>query len=161
MPAPVGLGGVISLYGDPLQFLGKDGKPLSYWQLNMVHVPLPSPLPLGWSLAQHATVATVHHSIEDIVRRTFAELERSKAWSRLRTFDGGYEFRAKRTDSSKLSLHSYGAALDFDANTNKQGRLGDMHPDVVACFEANGWTWGGRFHPPQIDPMHFQYASGY
>ena len=35
----------------------------------------------------------------------------------------------------------------------------DLPSGWVAAFEAEGFTWGGRFSLP--DPMHFQWCSGY
>jgi hypothetical protein len=94
--------------------------------------------------------------IRDEVERVFRLLDKEGLWARLRTYDGGYAWRTQRGSTSKLSMHAFGAALDFDAATNKLGRKGDMDLGVVAAFEASGWTWGGRFG--RYDFMHFQWA---
>ena len=46
----------------------------------------------------------------------------------------------------------------FDINANP--RPGKVHPDLVKHFKEWGFTWGGDFKG-NVDPMHFQYASGY
>jgi len=56
-------------------------------------------------------------------------------------------------------MHSFGAALDLNAETNQLGTPGDMDAGLVQLFEACGWTWGGRWK--RSDPMHFQFGSGY
>lgn len=77
-------------------------------------------------------------------------------------FSGGYNYRPIR-GGRKLSIHAFAAALDFDAEHNPQtfnrtaGLLKTDSP-IVHIFEAEGWTWGGRWSGKR-DPMHFQAAS--
>jgi hypothetical protein len=75
-------------------------------------------------------------------------------------YGGAYNFRLMRGGSS-LSMHSYGCAIDLDPARNAFHDLsGHFHecPQVVAAFEAEGWTWGGRWAGRSCDPMHFQAA---
>lgn len=87
---------------------------------------------------------------------------------------GCFAPRAKR-GSSQLSLHTFGAAVDLDAESNPfvlNCPIGDPRraawrerpdrlPDaVIDAFVADGWTWGGDFRS-HFDPMHFQWATGY
>lgn len=74
------------------------------------------------------------------------------------TFDGCYNVRYIR-GRKKLSTHSWAIAIDLNAETNRLGATPQMHEGVVACFENNGFTWGGRF--TRKDGQHFQYAKGY
>lgn len=57
-----------------------------------------------------------------------------------------------------LSMHSYGAAVDFDWDLNPYGKGSGtpMHenPRFYETFEEAGWTWGGRWRTP--DPHHFE-----
>lgn len=76
---------------------------------------------------------------------------------------GCFAPRPKRTNGD-LSVHSWGLAVDLNAATNPLALVGgalvkDVPDSWVACFEAVGFTWGGRF--PRPDPMHFQWCSGY
>jgi len=61
----------------------------------------------------------------------------------------------------KLSLHSWGIAVDFDPEENPMGGRGSwMRTEAgqrfVKVFEDAGWTWGGRWK--MKDDMHFQRA---
>lgn len=70
-------------------------------------------------------------------------------------YDGCYNFRAVR-GATHLSMHAYGAAIDFDAAHNPLGAThGRMPLEVVALFKAEGWRWGGNYTGRQ-DWMHFE-----
>lgn len=157
MTAPVGYEQCLKFYGDPGPFIRDDGTPSVLWEAELTLVPFPTPLPLGWNLTQLAKGARVNRALESETARVFDLLAKEDLWRRLRTFDGGYAWRAQRGSTSKLSLHALGGALDFDAATNRLGRQGDMDRGIVQIFEACGWTWGGRFQRP--DPMHYQFAK--
>ena len=62
--------------------------------------------------------------------------------------------------TERLSLHAYGLAFDVDPQLNPWGGRPDaplrQHPEFVAVFEAEGWTWGGRWKDGKGDDMHFQ-----
>jgi len=62
----------------------------------------------------------------------------------------------------KLSMHSWGIAVDFDPTENPYGgRNSWMRTDAgqrfVQVFEDAGWTWGGRWSFK--DDMHFQRVT--
>lgn len=70
-------------------------------------------------------------------------------------YDGCYNFRSVRGRGS-LSMHAYGAAVDFDSEHNPLGAThGRMPPEVVAIFKAEGWRWGGTY-TNRKDWMHFE-----
>ncbi|MDQ1395132.1 MAG: hypothetical protein QOG64_391 [Acidimicrobiaceae bacterium] len=58
-------------------------------------------------------------------------------------------------DSTSISMHTWGLAVDLNVPTNQRGTRGDMDPQVVAIFKAWGFRWGGDFHTVP-DPMHFE-----
>lgn len=107
----------------------------------------------------------VHPLLRDEVATCFQLVQDAGLWHFLASQAGGYTFRMQRGSTSKLSMHCFGAAVDFDPFHNKfkappeltalgtQPGLG-----VVRIFEARGWTWGGRWGRP--DAMHFQFATG-
>lgn len=160
-PSPLGYNEIVKLCGDPVPLIREDGTVSPFWEARMVSVKMPAPLQLGWQPA-FARSARVHTAIAAEVDETFRLLSEAGLWSRFRTYDGGYEWRRQRGDRKKLSTHSFGLALDFDEDTNKQGRAdGDMPVEIVKVFEACGWTWGGRFAGARVDSMHFQFARGY
>jgi hypothetical protein len=159
MTPPQGYAGVVALYGDPSHFVRDDGTVSPLWEARMAKVEFPEPLPLGWDKSKLARTARVNVAILDEVRQVFDLLEREGLWRHFRTYDGGFAWRQQRGSTSKLSMHAFGAALDFNAETNQMGTRGDMHEGVVQIFEACGWTWGGRFQGSRIDPMHYQFAK--
>jgi hypothetical protein len=53
-------------------------------------------------------------------------------------------------------MHSWGIAVDHNANTNLLGAEGDMSQQIVEIFESEGFYWGGRFK--RKDPMHFEFT---
>lgn len=75
---------------------------------------------------------------------------------------GGYCARHKMNDPKRdLSVHSWGAAIDINWDTNGVGSKAttDMPEEFVKAFENFGWEWGGRWK--NKDYMHFQFAEGY
>lgn len=156
MRAPVGIMEVEALYGDPQQYVRDDGTPGPFWEMRMVKVEMPGPLPLGWRLSSIVRTVRVNQAIAEEVQNVFRALKDRSLWDHVVTFDGAYCWRAQR-GSDKLSMHAYGAALDFNAKTNQLGTKGDMDPGVIEVFSSLGWTWGGRWRRP--DPMHFQFGQ--
>ena len=60
-------------------------------------------------------------------------------------------------DTTTLSNHSFGLALDLNTRGNQRGTVGEIDRDVVAIFKTWGFAWGGdwRF----TDPMHFELSE--
>jgi len=159
MKSPRGLKELTAFYGNPNLWIRADGSAHPAWESQMVLVPMPYPLPLGWAPRTEAIRVRVHNKIAGLVEETFLALMEEGAWGLLKTYDGGYTWRPKR-GSSKLSMHAFGAALDFNAGTNRLGQVDfDMPREVVRVFERLGWTWGGRWRVP--DAMHFQFGRAY
>lgn len=73
----------------------------------------------------------------------------------VKSYGGCWDVRKSRSDD-RLSVHSYGLAIDLNPETNKLGTVGDMDPRLVACFEDCDFEWGGRWKNP--DPMHMNYV---
>lgn len=151
-----------TFYGNPRS---KDGTSASLsWQRdNLVRVVPPF------------EVRYAGHPIKGITihKKCFASLERvlNAAWiacgkdqhkideSGLSTFSGSFNFRLMR-GRNVLSMHSYGCAIDFDAERNDLGSHQPSfakYPWVIKAFEDEGWVWGGRW-PSRPDGMHFQAA---
>lgn len=75
---------------------------------------------------------------------------------KIHSFDGCFNIRPSRSNE-RQSVHSWGMAVDINADTNKLGEDGDMAPEIVACFKEQNFVWGGDWH--HKDPMHLQYVT--
>lgn len=158
MKPPRGIEEIRAFYGDPRRHIKDDGTVSRIWESQMALVRMPTPLPLGWNRKQFASRVRVNQVIVPEVEELFAELEDTRAWSKLKTYDGGYTWRLSR-GGSRLSTHGLGGAIDFDAPWNRLGMVPQMPREVVRIFERRGWRWGGRWR--RKDGMHFQFALGY
>ncbi|MDD2828092.1 MAG: M15 family metallopeptidase [Sulfuricurvum sp.] len=70
-------------------------------------------------------------------------------------------------DTDRLSMHSYGIAIDLAPNTTQYwkdeapsetaliGYKNTMPLSIVQIFEKHGFIWGGRWY--HYDTMHFEY----
>ncbi len=76
--------------------------------------------------------------------------------NKLISFDGCWNVRYIR-GGNQLSMHSWGIAVDHNAQTNSLGSEGDMNMDIVEIFESEGFFWGGNFK--RKDPMHFEFSE--
>lgn len=159
MRVPTGIIEITQLYGDPAPYVRDDGTISPLWEARMTKVYLPGPLPLGWRPVVAVRSVRVNEAIAAEADLVFRALREAHLWDHIATFDGGYCWRPMR-GARKLSMHGFGAALDFNAESNPLGVKGDMNERVVACFEDHGWTWGGRW-TDRPDGQHFQYGRGY
>lgn len=78
----------------------------------------------------------------------------------LRTYDGCFNIRMVRGTNNMFSAHSYGLAIDINADENPLGATDGgffSYPEFVKCFTEQGFAWGGHFHGRK-DPMHFSYC---
>ncbi|AZI45273.1 M15 family peptidase (plasmid) [Deinococcus psychrotolerans] len=116
--------------------------------------------PTGGKPAKHLWM---HKQVAPVFIATMQEAVRRGLLSKLREYNGCYVPRHMGwTPGRPLSVHSWGAAIDFDANTNGYGvPLARMQIDqgLVRCMEECGWTWGGRWTGPYADGMHFQWSD--
>ncbi|WP_034360564.1 M15 family metallopeptidase, partial [Deinococcus phoenicis] len=106
---------------------------------------------------------SLHRLVAPVFQATWAELVHRGLHTQLRTFDGSIAFRHMGHDRTRpLSVHAFGAALDFDAAWNGYGvplERAQINREVVRVFEECGWTWGGRWTGAYSDAMHFQWTD--
>lgn len=124
-------------------------------------------IPPHWYFQCHRFVAPHLRRALERARRDAPEYEIVRAAS--------FVFRHQRHDIRRpLSLHSWGIAIDIDAPQNQarefapgktprpfSAEWAELWPkglpeSFVAAFEAEGWTWGGRWRG-FVDPMHLQW----
>lgn len=164
VPTPDGFEEIIDAFGDIRKFVNKEGQINSAkWEpLILGRVTLPFPMKLGFGAQNPVSRFSCHKRLVPTFRSVFDEIEAQGLKAAIRTFDGCYNYRMKRT-SGAWSTHSWGIGIDLNASTNPQGGKvkGDMDPTVVAIFRNHGFQWGGDFKGKSYDPMHFQFCTGY
>jgi len=77
-------------------------------------------------------------------------------------YSGSYNYRSIRGGNGAMSMHSYGLAIDFDAEENEQHspkHLFQADSLIVKAFKAESAIWGGDWSPSSIDAMHFQFCK--
>lgn len=161
---PNGWEEIIAFFGNPWNYVDRRGQ----WEReNIVSVRIPIALPIAGMPGKSRRSIRCHKKIADSVQRLFAALKGAGFTSEQLIFGGDYNFRAKR-GSSRLSMHTFGAAIDLNPEQFPLERHGDVDneqdPKLIEIFEAYGWNYGGLSYPGDSftrDPMHFQFATGY
>lgn len=158
MRLPHGIAEIRRAYGD---IEVRDGAVVAPPGWEAKHMLVVSDLP-GWK----GRKLYLHRAMEMPLR---AALGGAIATGWLPTSLGCFAPRLKRNGSGLLSLHSWGCAIDVDAQTNPMlldCPIGDprrrhaLPVPVIAAFKSAGFFWGGDW-PTLFDPMHFQLATGY
>ena len=164
--------GCDAFYGNPR---GRNGTASASWiKANLVTVPVPWKMRTAWEPGSSVSRIQIHNRCSGSLARVLAAIwEKAgkrqdviETWG-MHLFGGSFAFRTMR-GSSRLSMHSWGCAVDFDPARNG---LGDytpaFQPDhaVVLAFKAEGWVWGGDWDgngrvsdERRPDAMHFQAA---
>lgn len=158
---------LIEAYGDPTAGARRTGRgqfePTAEYRRHLVKIPI-SDLPGFPPYADPSvkiTGVTFHEKVAPVFLATWLELERRGLTERLRTYDGSITFRHMLWNySNPVSLHAYGAAIDFDARWNAYGispeRM-EINREVLRCFAECGWECGAYWNP--TDAMHFQWTD--
>ncbi|MBI0447137.1 M15 family metallopeptidase [Deinococcus sp. DB0503] len=128
---------------------------------NLVDIPtaeLPGFPPFG---DQQVRTIRLHRLVAPVFRATWAELVKRDLHTRLRTYSGAFAPRHMLHDPREpISVHAYGAAIDFEAAWNGYGipheRM-SIDREVIEVFERCGWEWGGRWDTS--DGMHLQWTD--
>ena len=94
------------------------------------------------------------------LRQAFQNVVDAGLAQELKAWNGCFNIRPMKGGSRQLSMHAFGVADDFNADTNPFGRelITDFSPEFVLCFAKAGWEWGGLWGHPNFDAMHFQLA---
>lgn len=166
---PFGYAEICKFYGWEDRYL----KDLSQWEAQMVVVPAPPGFHFYYDKNADGDQDTgeaskgprVHAKIADELRVCLQLIADAGLWHFVSSQAGGYTFRTQR-GSTKLSMHAFGAAVDFDPVRNPFKRPSELTAlgtepglEVVRIFESRGWVWGGRWSRP--DGMHLQAGGGF
>lgn len=159
MIIPIGYDQIRNIYGDPhFRDLGHGQLAVDpKWEdANMHKTPLPG----------YDRMVYMHNLIVQPTQNALARAITRRPDYKLRVI-GCFAPRFKKTIKNGMivyrsdapSIHSWGAALDINPDTNTFGASSwDMPDEFVEEFLAEGFVWGGHFKT--CDPMHFQLAHG-
>ncbi len=125
----------------------------------MVVMSIPPEISANWINTATGKSTLKIYCNKDLVKPlndVFELIIQRKLCDKLKTFDGCFCIRDRRAIPGVPSWHSYGLAVDINANTNPLGGPSTQDIALVNCFLDAGWIFGGDFHRP--DPMHMQWA---
>lgn len=117
-----------------------------------------------WDIRQHfpwfpKRTIYVHKHFKNMLEAAFAELFILNLQEEIKTFDGAYAIRKLRGSKGVLSVHSWGAGIDLNADDNPLGSAGRWSEAFIAVMKKHdiccGQEWSGR-----KDPMHFAMVDG-
>ena len=164
-PAARPRAGLTETYGPPGR---PPGDPAGVYTPPLERVPCPWPLVIAWAPERTTSKIAIHAALADSLDAVLAAVLREYgqdriAALRLNHYGGSYNPRTSRR-SSRMSLHAWGIAIDWDPARNRlrwdASRAFLAGPDYVAwweIWEAEGWTSLGRSR--DFDWMHVQAAA--
>jgi hypothetical protein len=149
--------------------LNDQGLPTPGWERSFLcTVDLPYPMRLSWETNTIVRKITCNRAVRaslltilDRILALYGSIEEVRR-QRMDLYGGCYCFRRAR-GLDIPSVHSWGAAIDLDPGRNEMGKKweknkGMMPMEVVELFEAEGWSWGGRWKT-RPDAMHFEATN--
>jgi hypothetical protein len=152
-----------SFYGNPR---GANDEASASWEANNL-VRIEPPYQLFYD-GQPIKSIRVHKKCADAFMHVFGAIKTAVNGDPARlaecgasAFGGSYNYRLMR-GGHRLSMHSYGCAIDLDPARNGFHDTSPhflRYPFVIKAFEDAGATWGGRWSGRSCDGMHFQFAS--
>jgi len=145
-------------YGNPVQYTKAfEAQWMERWPVPMwvdTHIPaLPNKM-------------YINKDIIDVFDKTMNALIETGLYKEINTYDGCFNPRYIRGSKTKLSIHSWGLAIDFNAGHNPLGHTREMAEakglepftiDFINVFRNLGWTCGADFK--RSDLMHFEYTK--
>ena len=124
-------------------------------------------IPLG-ALGKGAFTVTRKHGVDCQLETVLAHLQTlTTDYSAFFESPGGSFNWRRIAGTDRLSAHSFGIAVDLNAELGNYWRWSGAHrgnvgrydnrmpAELVATFERYGFIWGGKWH--HYDGMHFEY----
>lgn len=163
MKFPTGFDAIVKFYTLPTR--DNNGMVTQEWKTkNLVTISVPFCLSLSWAPETLVTHITCHKLFSGPLLVALNDIKAANLAVYLGADYGGcYMDRAIRGASGHISMHAFGAAIDFRV---KENPLGSEHPEIIMrdkvapIFKSNGFMWGGDFQGRK-DPEHFQGGFGY
>lgn len=123
---------------------------------NIVSFALPYPLLYA---GRKVSRSRCHKALVDNFVFAFERIASKGLQDYARNYSGIYAPRNMR-GGLKPSTHSWGIAIDLEAEKFPLRSKKRQHPGVIEAFADAGFFYGGDF-VERLDPMHFQFATGY
>ena len=132
-------------YDDP-RAAGWDSKWLTNWHVQQLHPWFPE------------KEIKVHKHFWPLLNDAFTELEKLGLHTEIKTFHCGHKL-VYLPESPVLSVHSWGAAIDLNAEDNPLGTIGSWSDDFIKVMVKNGIYCGQKWTGSK-EPMHFAMVNG-
>ena len=145
---PAGLDEIIRTFGDP-----DDPK---FEANNIVLFDLPYTLLFEGKAVKHARC---HKLLVENFQQAFREIQAAGFESQVKNFSGIFNKRVQK-GGTRPSTHSWGIAIDLEAEKFPLGSLERFPDEIVKIFKEAGFFYGGDFKKRK-DPMHFQFAVNF
>ena len=159
---PNGLSEIHSVFGIPDYQIDENGlvQVGPFWKSKMTIIRVPFEMKLDWNPSFTSSEIICHKFVANDLLDIFEEISNKVGLSSsVESYGGCFVPRMGRYERKKLSIHTWGIAVDLNGCANEYGKYGNMSKFVVDIFEEHNWKWGGLLDPP--DGSHFQYADGY
>lgn len=152
-----------AFYGSPDNGSGQPSP--DFEAQHLVSIAPPYSMVLAWDISKPVFHIRVNKKCADSLLRVLTRIgqevtaaDREKY--QLNRYGGAYSFRLMR-GLGRLSVHSWGAAIDLAPELNPLGaeygsRPNMMPQQAVRLFQDEGWGWGGQWR--RADAQHFQAA---
>lgn len=134
----------------------------------LVNIKLPFPLKDVYSKKQLTSIAC-HRDVAQSLTNIFKDILAHYGLAKIQElgidrYGGCFNYRANSNNSSVLSLHSWGIAIDLDPERNKNHETSKTarfarpeYKPMIDTFYKHGWESLGRER--NYDWMHFQVKS--
>ena len=117
------------------------------------------PYPLFYE-GTKVTRSRCHYLIVENLQKVFEDIKNAGLQAEVQNYSGIYAKRSIRGFQSHPSTHSWGIAIDLEAEKYPLGSQKRFPDEVVQIFRNAGFFYGGDFQSRK-DPMHFQFCTGY
>jgi D-alanyl-D-alanine carboxypeptidase-like protein len=101
---------------------------------------------------------TCHEKLIPQLQGAMTDIERTGLADAVQSYAGCFTARfVLGSPTATISHHSWGIAVDINADSNPFGAVPQQDAELVEVMERWGFIWGGRFTVP--DGHHFEYVQ--
>jgi hypothetical protein len=101
----------------------------------------------------------IHKDFKAKLAIAFTALQQNNLHKEIKTCEGAFNIRLVRGSKSVYSIHSWGCAIDMNANDNPLGAVGKWSTAFLHTMEISGVFCGANWIGRK-DPMHFALVNG-